>query len=81
MYQITTDIYYGRFQVLKNNAVVRETVLTVDDVWTKIFNKKAGQQSQSYYCANCVSTCILRSSSDIHRPIATSSHSSPVKYV
>jgi len=45
-------IYYGRFQRLKNNAVVRETVLTVDDVWTNIFNIKAGQQLQSYCCTN-----------------------------
>jgi hypothetical protein len=64
MYQITADIYYGRFQVLKNNAVITETALTVDDVWTKIFNIKAGQQSQSY-CTNCISTCVLRPSSNI----------------
>ena len=52
MYQITTDIYYGRCPVLKNDAVIRETVLTVDDVWTKIFNMKAGQELQYYRCTN-----------------------------
>jgi hypothetical protein len=44
MYHIATDIYYDRFQVLQNNAVVTEAVLTVNDVWTKIFNIKAGPQ-------------------------------------
>jgi hypothetical protein len=82
MYQITTDIYYGRLQVLKNNEVVRETVLTVDDVSTKIFNIKAGQQLQSYCCTNvCKHVHTSSFVRHTHTPIAKSSHSSPVKYV